>query len=317
MLNDLITFELNFGFQTPRILFDDSLFSYLFFIIIRLFPVPFQITDAILSGANETIPKVDVLVSDDRKQLNENELIVKNQIPTAIVKPKKYQRSSFDDRQLPAVAYMNDDQLAWYDKPSVTDASKCSASATAVAVQPKKIHLPEFDRNAKKHVKSTNSANSAHNTVETAHNKQITATDNTINSSDAKVSETHAVTNRAVASKSKKKGASVAVVQPRKKERMDERKLMETILQMQIKKNALYRGQYNNNKPNTNIDTNTSTNTTSATIKTSSVKQSSGNMKYSNNNNNVNNNNNGENNTNTELNQAKKDRKDNSGMSKK
>lgn len=257
-----------------------------------------------------------MLVSDDRKQLNENELIVKNQIPTAIVKPKKYQRSSFDDRQLPAVAYMNDDQLAWYDKPSVTDASKCSASTTAVAVHSKKIHLPEFDRNAKKHVKSTNSANSAHNAVETAHNKQITATDNTINSSDAKVSETRAVTNRAVVStKSKKKGASVAVVQPRKKERMDERQLMETILQMQIKKNALYRGQYNNNKPN--IDTNTSTNTTSATIKTSSVKQTSGNMKYSNNNTNVNNNNNGENNTNTELNQAKKDRKDNSGMSKK
>lgn len=257
-----------------------------------------------------------MLVSDDRKQINENELKVKNQIPTAIVKPKKYQRSSFDDRQLPAVAYMNDDQLAWYDKPSVTEASKCSASATAVAAQPKKIHLPEFDRNAKKHVKSTNSANSAHNAVETAHNKQITATDNTINSSDAKVSETCAVTNRAVVSK-KKKGASVAVVQPRKKERMDERKLMETILQMQIKKNALYRGQYNNNKPNTNIDTNTSTNTNSATIKTSSVK-SSGNMKCSNNNTNVNNNNNnGENNTNTELNQAKKDRKDNSGMSKK
>lgn len=259
------------------------------------------------------ISTIECLVSDDRKQLNENELIVKNRIPTAIVKPK-YQRSSFDDRQLPAVAYMNDDQLAWYDKPSAIDANKCSATvttATATTTQPKKIHLPEFDRNAKKHLKSTDSANSAHNAVETAHNKPIHATDNTEHSSERKVSDCRTVANRGVVQKSKKTGASIAVVQPRKKERMDERKLMETILQMQIKKNALlYRGQCNNNKANT-----INTTIASATIKPSSVKASSGNnMKYSNN---VNNNNNGENNTSTktELNQAKKDRKDNSGIS--
>lgn len=258
------------------------------------------------------IPTIESLVSDDRKQLNENELIVKNRIPTAIVKPK-YQRSSFDDRQLPAVAYMNDDQLAWYDKPSAIDTSKCSATVTTAttSTQPKKIHLPEFDRNAKKHIKSADSANSAHNAVETAHIKPIHATDNTIHSSERKGSDCRTVANRGVVQKSKKTGASIAVVQPRKKERMDERKLMETILQMQIKKNALlYRGQCNNNKANT-----INTTIASATIKPSSVKASSGNMKYSNNNSNVNNNNNGENNTNTELNQAKKDRKDNSGIS--
>lgn len=277
--------------------------------LIGFFHKHFQITDAVLSGANEMISKINVVVSDDRKQLNEDKSIVKNQIPTAIVKPK-YQRSSFDDRQLPAVAYMNDDHLAWYDKPNTIDTSKCSTSMAPAL--PKKIHLPEFDRNAKKHIKSTNSANSAHNAVETAHNKQISATDNTVHSSDGKVSDCQTVTNRAAVQKSKKKGASVAVVQPRKKERMDERKLMETIVQMQIKKNAqLYRGQYNNNKPN-----NTNANTISASIKTSSVIQTDGNMKYLNNNN-INNNNNGENNTNAELNQAKKDRKDNSGMNEK
>lgn len=264
-----------------------------------------EITDAALSGVNDTISKTNTLVSEVCKQLNEDDLMIKNQIPTAIVKPK-YQRSSFDDRQLPAVAYMNEEKMAWYDKQNNTNEA-IKSSALAAITHPKKIHLPEFDRKAKKHMKSMNSAKSAHNSVEAAHNNQICATDNTKSTSDVKETVHRADTNRSIVQKSKKTGASVAVVQPRKKERMDERKLMETIVQMQIKKNALlYRGQGNNNKPNNTITPKVP----------STINQTSGNAKYLNNNNHVNNNNNGDQFANTELNQAKKDQKENSGMPK-
>lgn len=226
--------------------------------------------------------------------------MVKNRIPTAIVKPK-YQRSSFDDRQLPTIAYMNEDKVAWYEKQNNTNEMiKCSAPMTTVtATHPKKIQLPEFDR--KKHMKSAISVNSARNTTETiitSHNNLISATDNTTNSTDGIESVRCVDISGSVVRKSKKSNASVAVVQPRKKERIDERKLMETILQMQIKKNALlYREQGNNNK---------------TVVTTSTVNQTrSGNV---NNNNNLNNNNNGEYGTNSEVNQAKKDPKENSGI---
>lgn len=261
-------------------------------------------------------------------------MIKTNQIPTAIVKPK-YQRSSFDDRQLPAVAYMNDDKMAWYDKQTNTNesmATKCSASVVTVPPHPKKIHLPEFDRKAKKHMKSSmmtstmmSNVKSAHNAVNsstTAHNNPTGAIDNTKSSSDGKESLECADTNRSVVSKSKKSGASVAVVQPRKKERMDERKLMETIVQMQIKKNALlYRGQGkpNNNNNNAVGDSDKGSSSSSTTMaKVTSVINQTNNVKYSNNNNNHTvNNNNGENCTNPERNHAKKDQKENSGMESK
>lgn len=247
--------------------------------------------------------------------------MAKNQIPTAIVKPK-YQRSSFDDRQLPTVAYMNEDKLAWYDKQlnnAQMEPMKCSAPVT-VATHPKKIHLPEFDRKAKKHMTSAKSAHNsaveskiiAHKTNEAsvpAVNATITTTDNTKCSSDGKESVSCADTKRRAVNKSKKSGASVAVVQPRKKERMDERKLMETILQMQIKKNALlYRGQGNNF--NNNNNNNNKTNIIKANTTSSSISPSSGNVKHFSNNNN---NNSVENRTNSGLNQSKKDQKEHSG----
>lgn len=270
------------------------------------FYAPFisQTTDAALSSANDTIPKANALVSSERKQLIEQDLMIKNQIPTAIVKPK-YQRSSFDERQLPTVAFMNEDKAAWYDKQNnVNESIKCSAPLVTVP-HPKKIHLPEFDRKAKKHMKMMSSVNSAHN-IATAHNNQTGAIDNMKSSSDGIESVECADTNRCIVQKSKKLGASVAVVQPRKKERMDERKLMETIVQMQIKKNAqLYRGQ--GNKPNNN-NNNGSGGSSTAIAKT--------NVKYFNNNHTVNNNNNGENCTNSERNHAKKDQKENSGIDK-
>ncbi|XP_031616977.1 M-phase inducer phosphatase [Contarinia nasturtii] len=268
-----------------------------------------KITDAVLSNAHDMLSKASVSASKDGKQLIKEDSMAKNQIPTAIVKPK-YQRSSFDDRQLPTVAYMNEDKVAWYDKQSNNAQTepmiKCSASVT-VATHPKKIHLPEFDRKAKKHMTSAKSAhNSAvdENTI-AAHktNEAVTSAaatiDNTKCSSDGKESVSCADTNRKVVHKSKK--ASVAIVQPRKKERMDERTLMETIVQMQIKKNALlYRGQ--GNKFNNNNNNKPTANTTS-----SPTNPTNGNVKH------FNNNNNGENCTNSELNQAKKDQKEHSG----
>lgn len=253
--------------------------------------------------------------------------MTKNQIPTAIVKPK-YQRSSFDDRQLPAVAYMNDDKMAWYDKQTNTPetaSTKCSASVVTVPPHPKKIHLPEFDRKAKKHMKSMttmmSNAKSAHNAVDnstTAHNNPTGAIDNTKSSSDGKESLECADTNRSVVPKPKKTGASVAVVQPRKKERMDERKLMETIVQMQIKKNALLysQGKLNNNNNNAvgNSDKGSSSSSSTAMPRGTSVVNQT-NVKHSNNNNHTVNNNNGENCT--ERSHAKKDQKENSGMESK
>lgn len=270
--------------------------------------------DAALSCAKDTIQMDNALPSDDQNQTNEettqihrdsnvDELVMKNHIPTAIVKPK-YQRSSFDDRQLPTIAYMNDDKAAWYEKPTTTiETSKCSAPV-AVATHPKKIHLPEFDRKAKKHLKSTNSSmKSAHTNADTVHN-YTTQTDNTSGESDGKETVCCAVTNHSVVPKSKTSTAtSVAVVQPRKKERMDKHKLMETIVQMQIKKNAqLYRGQGNNNKSNP------------VAVKPRPINPINGNTEYLNKQSNVNNNNNDENYA--AANKAKNEQKETSGKPK-
>lgn len=267
--------------------------------------------DALLSGAKDTIPMADKLVSNDLKQLINTESMGKIQIPTAVVKPK-YKKSAFDDRQLPTVAHMIDDKMAWYDKTNQND-NMIKCSAPAIATHPRKIQLPELDRKVKKHMKSMSSAKSAHNNIaETeAHNNHTMKTDNTESATDSKESVCRTVTTRSVNSKSKTSGASVAVVQPRKKERMDERQLMETIVQMQIKKNAqLYRGQgNNNNKPLTAI--------TTVSVNKPQANQSNinSNTKYLNTNNNINNNNNGENYTNSAFNQPKKGPKENSGTS--
>lgn len=211
--------------------------------------------DAVLSSANDPIP-------------------IKNQIPTAIVKPK-YQKSSFDDHLLPTVAHMSEDESAWYDK-SASNGMTASTKAVAAEIpaHSKKIHLPEFDRKAKKHMKSMTAtsatgattaaaaapalATSAHaiNAETVVHTNQCVneAGKMESNASDRKETVASAVTHRR--SVDKKSGTKLAVVQPRKKERMDQATLMETILQMQIKKNAqLYRNKGNNTttKPTTAI----------------------------------------------------------------
>lgn len=268
---------------------------------------------------------------ETKKQLNQNqtsisanrnteELKSKNQtIPTAIVKPK-YQKSSFDDRQLPVILSSNRDQ-PWYDKQN-NDVNKCLAAATtttttATAPNTKKIHLPEFDRKAKKHVKqsnsnSINSSKSAHHASEIEQNKcsskQHIARDDTTakpqrtaKSGEKDIDCSAATASRSSGLKLKSNGASIAIVQPRKKERMDERKLMETIVQMQIKKNSMDYGNRNNNN---NVKS-----AIKPAIQTSDKQHHhSGSAKQNINNNNV------ERNTSSMANnQTKKDQKDNSG----
>lgn len=143
-------------------------------------------------------------------------------IPMAIVKPK-YQRSSFDDRQLPAVAYINQDN-AWYDK------RNDSMSST------KKVVLPEMEDRVMKPLKPC--ILSAHIPANNTMMDHVQcSTDGIYTTNDSRVNVTQ---------KTKKKSSTIAIVQPRKKEKMDEREVMQIILQMQIKKNArMLRNQSN------------------------------------------------------------------------
>lgn len=159
-----------------------------------------------------------------------------NQIPIAIVKPK-YQKSSFDERQLPVIAYFDQDK-AWYDKQNKNNNESTSLTNT------KKIHLPEFDRKVKKHLKSCNSI-STHN-IETTNAKRIMNRSGSTDSSEDVFAVNDSDTVASTQKTSKKKTSTVAIVQPRKKEKMNERELMEIILQMQIKKNS----QMNRNRSN-------------------------------------------------------------------
>lgn len=299
--------------------------------------------DAALSSANDTI-------SMDQKKLNANETTgMKNAIPTAIVKPK-YQKSSFDERQLPTVAHMSEDSIsAWYDKSSSNGAAittTVAAAAVEISTHPKKIQLPEFDRKAKKHMKpmTTTAAAAACMTApipaprvaKTAHNinAEIAAHINQCakvgnmesSASDRKESVGSVVTHRRSVDRksSSSSGTKLAVVQPRKKERMDQATLMETILQMQIKKNAqLYRNKGNNNTSNTTI---TGSNTIIEKPQANRLNNNNNTINNNNNNNSTgaaaanvvnnhnNNNNNRENRMKAERNQAKKYQKENSGM---
>lgn len=299
----------------------------------------FQTTDAILSNANETIPLIENEMiefdeftecekdMDYAKQSNTNldESILKNQtIPTAIVKPK-YQKSSFDERQLPAIAYADRDK-PWYDKLNVHSNDVTNRCPTTTTLgNTKKIHLPEFDRKAKKHMKqnSSNHTKSAHPTSEIEDNSKCSSKQNianeetthakceTVNGKDVVYS---AMPSRSSAQKIKSNGASVAIVQPRKKDKMDERKLMETIVQMQVKKNSMDYGNRNNKNNNINNNINNNNNNQGkVAVKTSSIqtKDDSSNGKYH-----STNNNNERNTTTTTTSmpiQTKKDQKDNSG----
>lgn len=204
---------------------------------------------------NPFITKSDRFV-DEQKQ--------RNQIPTAIVKPK-YQKSSFDDRQLPAVAYVNRDQ-PWYDKCIDEYNTPKESTITVTSATIKKIHLPEFDRKAKKHLKSV-STKSAH-LINNNHTNSNSDSDNKCSAKEhsKRMDVTEKDTDCSCAEK-KRSVASVAIVQPRKKEKMNERELMEKIVKMQIKKNS--KGA---NRVNPNADKNVNQN-----IISNGMNQSNGN----------------------------------------
>lgn len=131
-------------------------------------------TDAVLSNAKETINTTIGECAHDQLKLNSENRCVKDVadahpnetscverqrtvikssthfIPTAIVKPK-YQRPSYDDRQLPPVVSI-DREKPWYDN--------CSVNNNVILTPNKKIQqLPHFERKHKKH-RSGNRINS-------------------------------------------------------------------------------------------------------------------------------------------------------------
>lgn len=131
-------------------------------------------TDAVLSNAKETINTTIGECAHDQLKLNSENCSVKDvadadphetscverqrvvikssthSIPTAIVKPK-YQRASYDDRQLPPVVSI-DREKPWYDN--------CSVNNNVILTPNKKIQqLPHFERKHRKH-RSGNRTNS-------------------------------------------------------------------------------------------------------------------------------------------------------------
>ncbi|KAG4070745.1 hypothetical protein HA402_010971 [Bradysia odoriphaga] len=126
-----------------------------------------KMTDAVLSNAKETINTTIGECAHDQLKLNSENcsandvadahphekiscaerqrIVIKSSthsIPTAIVKPK-YQRTSYDDRQLPAVVSI-DREKPWYDN--------CNVNNNVTLTPNRKIQqLPHFERKHKKH----------------------------------------------------------------------------------------------------------------------------------------------------------------------
>lgn len=164
-------------------------------------------TDAVLSNAKETINTTIGECAHDQLKLNsencsENNvpdvheklaerqrIVIKpsaHSIPTAIVKPK-YQRT-YDDRQLPPVVSI-DREKPWYDK--------CTVNNNVTLIPNKKIQqLPHFERKHKKH-RTGNRTNSGLVSDKEKFNS-ILLCENDMDS------------------------ASVAVVPPRKKDKMEQ-----------------------------------------------------------------------------------------------
>lgn len=190
-----------------------------------------QTIDAALSDANDSLnfasSATEVAVSASRNfPLDPKQ---RPQLPTAVVKPK-HKRTPFDDRQLPLIPDVNREQ-PWFDKSSSVALTQ---PPTAAAFDSgKKSSSAKSERSSKKHH------------IESAHlsSSKVDVTDGDNNNAKSRPKE-QSKSRRSVADK---RGPGVAVVQPRKKEKMNE-KLMETIVQMQIKKNSM--DNRNNNRKN-------------------------------------------------------------------
>lgn len=244
----------------------------------------FQIVDAILSNANESLAigscviEANALttaslsniaaaaVAAETSNHSSDEPKQTIPIPTAIVKPK-YQKAAFDDRQLPIIIACTDRNQPWYDR-------QCATSENSTTKK-----LPEFERKVKRRSiqQSQNTVKSAHtsngssdncshgNMFNVRSNSKCSATKEKSNALD--VSEKDTNSRKSV----ERKCSSVAIVQPRKKEKMDERKLMETIVQMQIKKNSVD-NKNNNQKWIGNAENGSRLMATATTMKTISAE---------------------------------------------
>lgn len=95
--------------------------------------------DASLSSVVETIVVKNTLVDEnDRHESNVDSSDAESFIPTAIVKPK-YQKLSFDERQLPICGSTADN--TWHSQTN-------SSSTTTITTTPRKVqkHLPKFQK---------------------------------------------------------------------------------------------------------------------------------------------------------------------------
>lgn len=136
-----------------------------------------QIIDAALSNANETLPSNGTSTNGDQPNdalasvaVPSPTLLLSSEsrvIPTAIVKPK-YQKTSFDDRQLPPVANV-DREKPWYEDDT-------NVSDTVITLMAKKVEqLPPFERKPTKHLKhSQKSVHSVSKTTDAADASLIT-----------------------------------------------------------------------------------------------------------------------------------------------
>ena len=106
-----------------------------------------QMGDAALSNVEETIIVKSKLVDLNESNVNQPTKSSggsENFIPTAIVKPK-YQKLSFDERQLPVVGSTDDN--SWH--------SSTNAPSTTITTTPRKIqkHLPKTQKSFPKHTR--------------------------------------------------------------------------------------------------------------------------------------------------------------------
>lgn len=243
-----------------------------------------QIVDAVLSNANESLTIGTRVIDANTNTISlsdstaaaalvsveccANEVKQNIQIPTAIVKPK-YQKAAFDERQLPIIACMDRNQ-PWYDRECAVGEN----STTKTNHTRKVIQLPECERKVKKRLKhheQNNTVKSAHTSNADNCNHNVMINVRSGNKCSATKEQTTALDTFEKDTNSRRcadrKSSTVAIVQPRKKEKMDERKLMETIVQMQIKKNSM--DNRNNNQRNGNR------NAPLTTVKTSTMSMSS------------------------------------------
>lgn len=165
------------------------------------------------------IDVVDII----KKQRNDTESKDKYRasIPTAIVKPK-YQKSSYDDRQLPPVANV-DREKPWYgdieDSTTYTDNDHHKIVAALTTTTTKIQQLPHFERKANKHLKHlTKSVHSQHSGKSSSLSSPLSSLSSLC---DGRAKEHLNSLLDCDRDDCSSLSAAVAVVQPRKKENME------------------------------------------------------------------------------------------------